>query len=63
MRPNKIIEKWNAGQAAVNIFLSTPGSFTAEVMASLGWDGVTIDMQHGVNDYSDLLPMMKYNSL
>ena len=59
MRPNKIIEKWNAGQAAVNIFLSSPGSFTAEVMASLGWDGVTVDMQHGVNDYSDLLPMLQ----
>ena len=27
-------------------------------MASLGWDGVTVDMQHGVNDY-DLLPMLQ----
>ena len=47
MRPNKIKTAWEENRAAVNVFLSTPGSFTAEVMASLGWDGVTVDMQHG----------------
>ncbi|MBI05231.1 MAG: 2,4-dihydroxyhept-2-ene-1,7-dioic acid aldolase [Pelagibacteraceae bacterium] len=59
MRPNKIIDAWNEGRSAVNIFLSTPGSFTAEVMASLGWDAVTVDMQHGVIDYSNLIPMFQ----
>ena len=38
---------------------SKPGSLPAEVMASLGWDGVTVDMQHGVGDYSDLVPMLQ----
>jgi len=59
VRPNKIKTAWEENRAAVNVFLSTPGSFTAEVMASLGWDGVTVDMQHGVNDYSDLVPMFQ----
>ena len=44
VRPNKIKTAWEENRAAVNVFLSTPGSFTAEVMASLGWDGVTVDM-------------------
>ena len=59
MQPNKIKLAWDERRAAVNVFLSTPGSFTAEVMASLGWDGVTVDMQHGVSDYSDLVPMLQ----
>ena len=36
-----------------------PGSrslsgFSAEVMAQCGWDSVTVDMQHGVQDYLSL---------
>ncbi len=56
---NKIKSAWNEGRVAINVFLSTPSSFSAEVMASLDWDGVTIDMQHGVIDYGSLIPMLQ----
>ena len=59
MRPNKIIHAWEAGRPAVNLFLCIPSSFSAEIVASLDWDGVTIDMQHGVTDYHSAVPMMQ----
>ena len=29
--------------------------FSAEVMAQCGWDSVTVDMQHGVQDYHSMV--------
>ena len=57
MKANQIKKVWNEGRPAVNVFLCIPSSFAAEVMASLGWDAVTVDMQHGVADYSDMASM------
>ena len=39
--------------------LSIPNSLTAESMAKMGWDSLTIDFQHGINDYSTSLPMLQ----
>ena len=36
-----------------------PSSFSAEVMANQGWDSLTIDMQHGLIDYSDAVNMLQ----
>ena len=51
MATNKLKERWKSGKAAVNGWLAIPSGFTAEVMAQAGWDSVTVDMQHGVQDY------------
>jgi 4-hydroxy-2-oxoheptanedioate aldolase len=51
MAQNKLKERWQAGKAAVNGWLAIPTGFSAEVMAQCGWDSVTVDMQHGVQDY------------
>jgi 4-hydroxy-2-oxoheptanedioate aldolase len=51
MAENKLKERWKAGKAAVNGWLAIPSGFSAEVMAQCGWDSVTVDMQHGVQDY------------
>lgn len=59
MRPNKIQQAWDAGRVATNVFLAIPDSFAAETIASLGWDGVTIDMQHGLTDYASAVHMMQ----
>lgn len=59
MRPNRIKTVWDKGGAAINVFMGMPDSFAAEVMASLDWDGVTIDMQHGVVDYQAAVHMMQ----
>jgi 4-hydroxy-2-oxoheptanedioate aldolase len=59
MRPNRIKTVWNEGRVAVNVFLGIPDSFAAEIVSSLPWDGVTIDMQHGVVDYQAAVHMMQ----
>lgn len=52
---NKLKQRWKAGKAAVNGWLAIPSGFTAEVMAQAGWDSVTVDMQHGVQDYISMV--------
>ncbi|MCQ4158887.1 aldolase/citrate lyase family protein [Roseomonas sp. GC11] len=48
---NKVKEAWAQGRAVVNGWLSIPSAFSAEVMAQAGFDSLTVDMQHGVQDY------------
>src|ERR1043165_6033730 len=55
MAENKLKERWQAGKAAVNGWLAIPSGFSAEVMAQCGWDSVTVDMQHGVQDYHSMV--------
>ena len=43
----------------INGWLSIPNSFTAEAMSKMGWDSITIDLQHGQNDYSSSISMMQ----
>ena len=50
MIKNKIIDKWDKKEPVINGWLSIPNSFTAEAMSKMGWDSVTIDLQHGQND-------------
>lgn len=49
--PNKVKEAWKAGRAVVNGWLAIPSAFSAEMFSQAGWDSVTVDMQHGVQDY------------
>jgi 4-hydroxy-2-oxoheptanedioate aldolase len=51
--------KWSKKQTALNSFLSIPNSFTAEIMAEQGYDALTIDIQHGMIDFSDLFTMLQ----
>ena len=46
MFKNSILEIWKNGKAAINGWLSIPNSFTAESMSKMGWDSLTIDLQH-----------------
>jgi 4-hydroxy-2-oxoheptanedioate aldolase len=52
---NKLKARLAAGKACVNGWLAIPSGFSAEVMAQCGWDSVTVDMQHGVQDYSTMV--------
>jgi len=52
---NKLRARIAAGKAAVNGWLAIPSGFSAEVMAQCGWDSVTVDMQHGVQDYQSMV--------
>lgn len=59
MRKNKLKELFKAGKPIINTWLAVPSSFSAEVMANQGWDSVTIDMQHGLIDYSNAISMLQ----
>jgi 4-hydroxy-2-oxoheptanedioate aldolase len=59
MRQNRIRETWQSGGAAVNGWLAIPNSFSAETMAHQGWDSLTIDLQHGVVDYAQMVTMLQ----
>lgn len=52
---NKLKEIWAADKAAVNGWLAIPSGFSAEVIAGCGFDTVTVDLQHGVQDYLSMV--------
>ena len=58
-RANRIREIWAEGKAVVNSWLGIPAGFSAEVMAHAGWDSLVVDMQHGMIDYSMMVPMLQ----
>ena len=47
-RPNGVREAWQQSRVVINSWLGIPSSFSAEVMASMGWDSLVVDMQHGM---------------
>jgi len=59
VRKNKLKEIFKEGKSAVNGWLQIPNSFTAELMANQNWDSLTLDMQHGVIDYSNAIAMLQ----
>ena len=59
MRENRVRNIWLDDRAVLNGWLHVPSGFSAEVMAHAGWDSLTIDMQHGAADYSDVIPMLQ----
>ena len=59
MRKNKLKEIFKEGKSAVNGWLQIPNSFTAELMANQNWDSLTLDMQHGIIDYPNAVPMLQ----
>ena len=59
MRPNALRQIWASGRPAINGWCSMPGGFSAELMAGMGWDTVTVDTQHGLIGYSEMLAMLQ----
>ena len=55
----KLRDIWNSGRGAVNGWLSAPNAVMAEVTGKAGFDSVTIDLQHGLNDYQAALAMLQ----
>jgi len=59
VRKNKLKKIFKQGGSAINGWLQIPNSFTAELMANQNWDSLTLDMQHGVIDYSHAISMLQ----
>lgn len=57
--PNPMKDAWRAGRAVVNGWISIPSAFGAELMAKAGFDALTVDMQHGVQDYASAVACMQ----
>ena len=52
---NNVKKLWASGKVVINGWLAIPSGFSAEVMAQCGFDSVTVDMQHGVQDYLSMI--------
>ena len=59
MQENIFFDKIKKNKFILNGWLSIPNSFTAESMCKMGWDTLTIDLQHGQNDYTTSIPMVQ----
>ena len=59
MRENRLRAIWKSGGVVVNGWLGIPNGFSAETMAHQGWDSLVVDLQHGVIDYSSMVPMLQ----
>jgi len=59
VRENRLRSLWQQNKTAINGWLAIPNGFSAEVMAHQGWDTLTIDMQHGVIDYGQMVTMLQ----
>ncbi len=57
--PNPLRERWAEGQPTLNLFLTIPNAWTAELMAQSGFDALTLDMQHGLIDFNTALSMLQ----
>ena len=55
----KLRTLWTEGKPTFNGWCMIGNPFVAEIMAAQGFDSVTVDMQHGALDYTDLLPMLQ----
>jgi 4-hydroxy-2-oxoheptanedioate aldolase len=58
MRENRLRSLWASGKAATNAWAQLPASFATETLAHQGWDSITIDGQHGVIGYTDMVAML-----
>ena len=59
MRANRMREIWRSGSAVINGWCSMPDSFSAAIMAHMGWDSIVVDMQHGLIDYQVMVSMLQ----
>ena len=52
---NRLKQAWSRGETVVGGWLQIPSGYAAEVMCKAGYDSLTVDMQHGVQDYQSLV--------
>jgi len=58
MVTNRIRQRWNEGEPAIVAWLQIPSAFSAELIAGIGFDGLVVDLQHSVIDFSHAVEMM-----
>ncbi len=58
MNMQKMMRALENDESVLNVFLTIPSPWTAELIAHAGWDALTIDMQHGLMDFNTALGML-----
>ncbi len=58
MQDNPLKTAWSSGRAVTNVWATIPSSYSTEILAHQGWDSITVDTQHGVIGYSDMVAML-----
>jgi 4-hydroxy-2-oxoheptanedioate aldolase len=59
MRPNGLRKIWDQGGIALNAWLALGSAYAAEILAHLPYDSVTVDLQHGMQDFQVALSMFQ----
>jgi 4-hydroxy-2-oxoheptanedioate aldolase len=59
MRANGLRKIWDRGGTAVNAWLALGSAYAAEIVAHLSYDSVTVDLQHGMQDFQVALGMFQ----
>lgn len=55
---NPLRKIWGIGGKVLNGWIALPSPLAAEALSRAGWDSLTVDLQHGTADYSDLLTLL-----
>jgi len=59
MKKNTLKEKMLRGDCTTNGWCALGSSFSAELLGHAGFDSVTVDMQHGMFDFAQAMPMLQ----
>lgn len=59
MRVNPLRAKIAVGERVLNAWCSIPSPYIAEALAHVGFDSVTVDLQHGAIDYAAAFSMLQ----
>lgn len=59
MSQNPLLDAWSRGKTTLGLWCSVGNSFTAEIVASTGFDYACADLQHGIVDDSVVVPMLQ----
>ncbi len=59
MIENRVRRNFEAGRPVINCWLSLGNAFAAEILAEQGFDSLTVDMQHGMNDIRDTIAVFQ----
>lgn len=55
---NPLRKIWGIGGKVLNGWIALPSPLAAEALSRAGWDSITVDLQHGTAEYSDLLSLL-----
>ncbi len=58
MRRNSLKAAWNDGSTTIGLWLATGDAAAAESLGGIGYDYVCLDLQHGLLDYADVVPIL-----